>query len=335
VTSLRAALLAIVTAFALLPAGAEAKPGYKVRPAGTELWIDLGEKGDYEVLLEANDRQRVLLAVEEGLFTATEYSTEGHVSSKRIEADLGELGRIDIDVRLRPGRSASYPPPKNCKGPASIEVPGSFRGTIKFTGEGGIPPFTVKHGEISFTRRFKRVCKPRQRAPEKGKEKRAPKLDVGILEAFGEVEGRTSFFGAINYALRRNPARAFGLLIAGAFEKREDVLVESSTLSFFGPGSLQASKPGRKPETVKVMKLLEPFAGRALYRRKPGSPPSWTGNLNVDLPGAKKIPLADFESGLKVRFCRGPSEAVAEERCAYGSGSHSQPLALAKLSSLR
>jgi hypothetical protein len=334
VTRLRTALLAAVTAFALLPSGAEAKPGYNVRPAGTELWIDLEEKGDYEVLLEANDHQRVLLSVGEGIFTATEYSTEGRVSSKHIEADFGELGRVDIDVRLRPRRSFSYLPPRNCKGPASIEVPGTFSGTIEFAGEGDIRPFTVKRGEISFTRRFKRVCKQRQPASDKGK-KRKPKLDVGLLEASGEVEGRTSFFAAVNYALRRNPARSFGLFIAGAVRKSEDVVIESSTLGFFGHESFQVSKPGKKPVTVKVMKPPEPLFGRALYLRKPGSPPRWTGNLNLDAPGNKKIPLADFESGLKVRFCRGSSEAEAEERCAYGSGSHSQPLALAKLSSLR
>lgn len=318
----RLVLLACAATLLATPVGASAKPGYKVRPGGTELFLDLGAKGGYEFLVEANDRQRVLLAVEGGLFTATEYSTKGRVSSTRIEADLGELGRIDIRVNLAPGRAQSYPPRKGCGGPASIYVPGTFRGTIEFSGEGDVPAVSVTRGEIGFTRRFKRVCKQRQPAPDRGDgERRKPKVDVGLLEAIGEVEGRTAFFGAFNFVPKRDPARSFGFLIAGAFERRERVLIERSTLEFFfGPEAFRMSRPGKKPETVRVA-LPEPFAGRAHYSRKPGSPPTWTGNLRVDLPGADAIPLAgpDF----KAIFCRGSSPARAE-RCPYGSGSQSQ-----------
>ena len=41
----------------LMPAPSEAKTDYRVRPAGTELFIDLGERGDYEVVLEANEER--------------------------------------------------------------------------------------------------------------------------------------------------------------------------------------------------------------------------------------------------------------------------------------
>jgi hypothetical protein len=332
-TRLRVALACATVALLALPAMASAKPGYKVHPAGSELSIELGEKGDYELFLEANDRQRVLLTVHEGLFSATEYSTEGRVSSKRLEADFGELGEVDIEVRLAPKRSWRYPPGKNCKGRPTIYVPGAYRGTIKYSGEGDVPAVSPKRGEVVFVRRFKRVCKLRQPAPAPGgKKKREPKLEVALLEAFGEIEGVTSFLGALNFAPRRNPARSFGFLIAGSYARSEGVLTERSTLSFFGRESFRVSRPGKKPETVRVQKLLEPFAGRALYSRTPGSPPRWAGNLRIDLPGAKAIPLAGPE--FDATFCRGSSAAEAES-CAYGSGSHSQPLALARLSSLR
>lgn len=330
-------LVCALGAFLALPLAAEAKPGYKVRPGGTELWIVLEDKGDYEFLVEANDKQRVLLAVEEGLFRGTEYSTKGRVSSKRIEADFGELGRIDIEARLRPGRSYTSPPSKNCKGPATINVPGSFRGTIEFAGEGDIPPFSVKRGEIEFVRRFKRVCKQHQPASGQGEKVRERKVDVGLLEAFSEVEGRTTFFGALNFAPQRNPTRSLGFLVAGAFERSEGVLIERSVLTFFGRESFKVSERGKKPVTVRV-KSPEPLTGRALYSHRPGSQPRWSGNLAVDLPGAKPIPLAGPE--FEAAFCRGSSVAKAEScqrdvNPLYGSGSHSQPLALARLSSLR
>jgi hypothetical protein len=322
---------ALVALFAL-PAYAKAKAGYDVRPAGTEMFIDLGERGGFDVVLEANDRQRVLLTVEDTIFSVTEYSTEGRLSSQRIEADFGELGKIDIEIRLKPRQSYTFPPPRNCKGPATIEVPGTFSGSIKFSGEGDIPPFSVERGEAEFVRRFKRVCKQPQ-PRQNGKKKRKPKLDVGLLEVLGKAQGRTSFLGAVNFALREKPRVSFGLLVAGAFRRSEGVLIESSTLAFFDRESFKVSERGKSPARVSISNLLEPFAGRARYLHKPGLPPIWTGNLIVDLPG-NRIPLAKLESDLEVRFCRGASEAEAHERCIQGSGSHSRPLALARLSSL-
>jgi hypothetical protein len=331
-----------------------------VRPASTELWFDLGQKGDYDVLVEANDRQRVLFWFSESLFTTSEYSTTGHVSSRHIEADLGELGRIDIDVHLAPKHSWSYPPGRNCKGPASIYVPGTYSGTVEFSGEGDIPQVSVTHGEITFARRFKRVCKRQHSGAEKGKKpKRKPQLDVGLLQVTGKDEGRRTALEVVNVASKQHPARSFGLLFAGVYERNENVRIERATLTFFGPESFKLSKRGKKPETARL-ELEEPFAGHGLYSHTPGSPPTWTGNLNVDLPGAKAIPLVgdDFDP----IFCRGPS-VLNVELCAYrrasrsrsmalarlstlrqrrissailyGSGSHSQPLALARLSSLR
>jgi len=324
-------LLACVLALFAAPA-AGAKAGHSVLPAGTELWIRLGEKGDYDVLVEANDRQRVLLAFSEGLFTSSEYSTDGHVSSKHVEADLGELGRIDVDVHLAPKHSWSYPPGRDCQGPATIYVPGRYRGTIEFAGEGDIPHVRSTHGEVIFIRRFKRICKRGDLRAAKGKKpKRKPQLDVGLLEVTGKGEGRRTVLEAINLALKQHPAKSFGLLFAGIYERVEDIRVERNTLAFVEHKSLRVSKRGKKPETVRL-KPGELFAGHALFSHDRGSPPTWTGNLSIDLPGAKDIPLVGEDFGSI--FCRGPS-LLAAERCAYDHYSGSQSTALARLSSLK
>jgi len=49
--------------------------------------------------------------------------------------------------------------------------------------------------------------------------------------------------------------------------------------------------------------LPEPFAGHALYSSSPDSPPSWTGDLSVGLPGASKVPLTG--PGFNAILCRG------------------------------
>jgi hypothetical protein len=329
----RGGLVLLVCALGLLAApAAPARTAHYVRPAGTELWIELGQKGDFEVLVEANDRQRVLLAFSEGLFTSSEYSTTGHVSSRHIEADFGQLGRIDVKVHLAPKHSWSYPPGRNCKGPASIYVPGTYRGTIEFSGEGDIPHLAVTHGEITFTRRFKRTCKREHSGAGKSKKPKSKlQLDVGLLQVTGKGEGHRTILEAINLASKQHPARSFGLLFAGVYERNEDVRIERGTIIFFGHESFRLSKRGKKPETVRL-EPEEPFAGHAIYSHNPGSPPTWTGNLNIDLPGAKAIPLVgdDFDP----IFCRGPS-LLTVELCAYRRASRSRPMALARLSSLR
>lgn len=327
--------LCALAALLALPAGATAKPGYKVKPAGSELFLFLGDKGDYEISLEANDRQRVLLAAETGLFTATEYSTKGRVSSKRIEADLGDLGRIDLDVRLRPRHSEIEPRQRNCKGRKSIFVPGSFHGTIRFSGEGDIPPFSVKRGEIGFLRRFKQVCKLR-RAPKRNQkkpkaEKPKVKLEFGLLDTSGKGDGRTVRFEVFSLGEARNPAKSFGIYEAAAAERRKNLRIARWTFGFFGPKEFRMSKRGKQPLTLRV-KPPEPFSGKALYKRGPGEKATWTGNLSVELAGAEPIPLTG--DNYDAVFCRG-LDFDEIEGCYYGSGSHSQPLALARLSSLR
>jgi hypothetical protein len=83
------------------------------------------------------------------------------------------------------------------------------------------------------------------------------------------------------------------------------------------------------------VKLPKPFLGSATYSDNRDSAPTWSGDLRLPLPGAGVVPLTG--RSFKVKFCRVLSDA-ALERCleaAQGSGSHSQPLALARLSSLR
>lgn len=51
----------------------------------------------------------------------TEYRTFGHVSSRRIEARFGTLGRVDLHLRLTP-RPASVHTEGRCKGPAPVHI---------------------------------------------------------------------------------------------------------------------------------------------------------------------------------------------------------------------
>jgi hypothetical protein len=111
---------------------------------------------------------------------------------------------------------------------------------------------------------------------------------------------------------------------------------------------MRFSKPGAEPERVRV-KPTPPFLGSASYLKPAGESPQWSGDLRVGVPGGGLVSLAgpSFDGVLcrprspdeiarclpRLRELRGAAPSVLLDL--YGSGSHSQPLALARLSSLR
>src|SRR5262245_48724907 len=88
-------LACIITAAVLIlltmPAGAIAETGYEVHPGATEIILPVEKKGNHVVSVSANEQQHVQFAVE-GLLSTTEYSTKGHVNSRRIQANFDTLG---------------------------------------------------------------------------------------------------------------------------------------------------------------------------------------------------------------------------------------------------
>jgi hypothetical protein len=76
--------------------------------------------------------------------------------------------------------------------------------------------------------------------------------------------------------------------------------------------SMVDSPLGVAPITVSLT-MPSPFAGTAEYLEHPGSPPSWSGNLSVSLPGAPSVPLSG--PGFKSIFCRGPIDSKKTDRC--------------------
>lgn len=343
-----------------LPAGAAAKPGYEVRPASAQLDLFLGERDGFAYSVSAGDGQQVQLLVERELFSAVVYSVKGRVSSSRIEADFGELGRIDVRVKLAGSRSKrSRERNGRCRRRAPLFLRGSYRGAIEFTGEGAVPGISSKRGDLRFTRRFRGICK--LRSPKESDLPRGLRIDVGALRAHAESEGRTTAFEAFSAAPRDGAALSIGLLLALTTERRDRVRISRLGLEIFSLGIVM-SRRGKDPLTVRIKAEEAPFAGRALYSRSSGSGATWTGNLSARLPGAGRVPLTG--PGFSVDFCRRTSFEAVEDCLArsgspppalarqfrleaegdpgsqallgaYGSGSHSQPLALARLSSLR
>ena len=293
----------VVAALVLLAlqSNAAAKPDYEVHPGGIELVLPVGKRADDVISVSANERQRVQFAVK-GPSSSTEYSTTGHVSSRRIKATFGALGRIDVRMRLAPYQPD--PPHRGrCKGRAPLYQEGTYGGTIEFAHQKDVPEISVKRGRVYFERRFRQVCK-RQRPVFKlgGKNGLKHKLEVGFLTVSGKSEGHSVVLEASILALKGNPARSTGSLSVVGYERREAVRIAKMTDASIDHDSFDMSGHGEIPETVSVA-LPKPFAGHAFYSHSPGSPQNWTGDLSVELPGADRISLTG--PGFSAVFCRG------------------------------
>ena len=331
--SARLHLAYLLCAFvATLPAGAVAKPGYVVRPGSFELSASLPKRDGFSYLLSASGHHRVELTVFRGSTFVT-YAVRGNASAHGMHADFGRFGRVDLQVELKPAES---PPPLpeggNCTGNGPTLLDGSFRGSVRFAGEPGVEGVTARRGGISVVRDFRSVCRQhrhRHHGHDSGSAQ-DEKLAIKALAAESLSGGRTTRFETLTLGLQARPTVNFSLVFAGRTEKIGRVAISREALEFT-EDVLKLSQPGAQPRTA-LATPPKPFLGSATFSQTADAAPTWSGDLGVHLPGAGLVPLAGPE--FRARLCRGLSfDAV--ERCLQGSGSHSQPLAEARLSSLR
>jgi hypothetical protein len=292
---------------------ADARPGYEVRPAGVKLVLSGGHRSDYVVSVSADERQRVQVQLD-GLSATVEYSTKGHVSSQRVQATFGALGRVNVELDIT--RHRADPSLRGlCKGRGARYQEGTYRGEIKFPRRGNLPRVSISEGRVYIKRRFRRVCK-RQLSHLQPSDKPKPKgkIEAVMLTVSGKSEGRTLLLEALDFVVKQNPLRSGGRLAVEVYERREGVRIARRTSNFIDHTSFAMSGRGEIPETIEI-DPPEPFAGGALYSRSVNAPPSWAGDLSVNLPGANGIPLTGL--GFSAVLCRS-SWAARFEPCSFG-----------------
>ncbi|HEV2857334.1 MAG TPA: hypothetical protein VGW80_02895 [Solirubrobacterales bacterium] len=334
-------LLCATVVLLALPAGANAEPN-KVYPGRYLLEIDLPDSNGWEMSIAARDHERVYLVAQRG-FASVTYSAPGRVSSERVEADFGSLGRIDLQLDLE-ARGTGVPRLHGrCSGRSPFELVGRFHGTVDFPGEPNVARASVQRGHATITRTFQHVCRPAKSAA-RGKDPLG--LGISVLGARSHENGRTTSFEAAGISIE--DALLLGVVVGGVRERIGEVNVARSRSELVFEDEMHFSRRGAQPERVQV-KPPKPFLGSASYLKAAGEPPRWAGDLRVRVPGGGLVALAgpNFDGTLcrprlpqelaqclpRVRELRGAAPSALLDL--YGSGSHSQPLALARLSSLR
>lgn len=334
-----AALTCALLVLLALPAAALAKPGYEVEPAGLSSAIKLRGSNGFTVSVRTSGHRSVNVEVEKGSVTAS-YSVKGRVSSRRIDANLGRLGRISVRfdaVRRRTPETFSF---GKCRGPDPVQELGHFRGVIRFNGEQGYTRVHASRAWGSVTKSHRRVCKLPKWAigpTPKGPDKESSGLPLTFVAAAGKGDGRSVSFSAVTVESPRRglkPGIFIGFGMAATNEQQGRVAIARFAMIDFGRKAISVDDSGEEPRSATVS-LPKPFSGSASYAKEPDTPASWTGSLGVWLPGAGTVPLTgpDF----KALACRSNGLAGVE-RCAgliQGSGSQSQELLELRLSSSR
>jgi hypothetical protein len=234
-------------------------------------------------VLHSHKRGRISIYTSKGRRGAF-YSATGKVTHKRLSADFGEFGRIDLRFQPRhhgTRRSASKrasPAAGDGYGPICEVVlnsrSGRFKGTIRFRGEAGYTTIRA-HRDRGTVGAGKRSCQSGDGGDLHGTELHARS---GSLE-----------FEAVSY--RRAPAPFF---------------IATQTDSV-GPVQVQrfATEPGKRSDfsfdaglmSAHVEPPTAPFSGSADFT----APHRWAGSLSVAFPGVPRVPMTGtgFRANLK------------------------------------
>jgi hypothetical protein len=211
------------------------------------------------------------------------YRVKGTVTSRRVVARFGSLGRIS--VRFKPlGRGVPGPVHE-----------GVFVGTIKFTGERG-------YVRINATKAVGAIGLQGRAAPRASRS-----LDLGAGSSRAAAERETATLTATSgprlfrVAAFREPNGSGKALYAalvheqnGPIEIGRGALVVAPVSSFpfdHASGTATATPPA-------------PFSGSATLGTRPDGSKSWEGSLSVALLGADPVTLAgpDFQAKLLREF---------------------------------
>lgn len=220
-------------------------------------------------------------------FSLAEYTVQGAVSVKGVEADFGSLGKIS--VRFKPSgvvRTKTLPKTsKGCRVPHTIvRRMGTFVGTIRFTGEAGYTTAEAVEARGSIGTPEATICigsGPDESGGNRHHEHRRPRPPAPYL-------GATATDNRLGFAASSSGLGKSASFVADAREKSGKVSIFRFLVKGGPPSSFEVD-PGFNSASVAPP---PPFSGTATFQRGPkGAPPSWSGSLAVSFLGEPDVPL--------------------------------------------
>lgn len=216
------------------------------------------------------------------------YATRAVVEEAGIHADLGELGRIDLEyVRLKGKEKYSC----GSEGEVSYLARGEYRGVFELHGEEGYTEARATRLRADESILYDLVCAD----PGGSGEATGPTLQGARLRAVLR-QGADS---AVSFEITKNRPSAPSSFQVLTRERRGEIRIQRSAEAIVGAGAFRYD-PRLRTATVSPP---APFEGSATYRREAPLRNRWSGDLTVDLPGRSDVPLV--EPGFRLSLVHG------------------------------
>jgi hypothetical protein len=296
-------------------------PRSKVPPKVSEELTLKGTNG-FEIGVTVSNRRRFLLSAHElgEAIVGASYSLRVHPSHD-IVASLGKLG--SVDVRFVPEKVRREEPPKGCRGGKTVIEQGHFVGTIAFHGEHGFTEVNARRAAGAVTRtpalrcptpapppNFKKLLREvetrdhQQQVEEAEGEEEADSERLAVKISATARDGHVTLT-ASKTAFKEKHAAGIALTTVALFAHRQRGRVKEESAAAFplAKGSTFLVPNRKKPASEGVLRPPAPFSGSATFRRHKAKPPTWTGDLRIDLPGFGPVRLAG--PGTHASMCSG------------------------------
>jgi hypothetical protein len=198
------------------------------------------------------------------------YKAPAKVTATSFEADLGGLGRIDVDYHPT---GQTWTRRGTCDAPVTYAV-GYYEGTIEFHGEGGYTDGSATKVEGTV--------------PDQ------PCGFIGVSTG-GRSPGASlnaSVFGETGLYFRayKNNLKGPAVFAAEILEASGDVGIVRVVKATGAPGAFTYGSTGHKAARAAV-KPPAPFSGSATFSRRGHSKVRWKGDLAVDFLGHPQVRL--------------------------------------------
>jgi hypothetical protein len=225
----------------------------------------------------ADGRGEIVLLVDRRNASAI-YAAPATLTATRIDADLGSLGEVSLDVvptgrKRTVGRACGEGPPET----VSFEAQ-SYRGNFEFHGEEGFTE-AASISPPEYTRFFlDLLC-----GGGGGGELSGAMLPGARLRLHSH---RSAFRLALQANKNRPSART--RFEVETKEERQGIFISRSRALWLGADAFSYDPLLRTATLAPPV----PFSGHATFHRAVAAANRWAGNLTIDLPGRSKVPLA-------------------------------------------
>jgi hypothetical protein len=229
------------------------------------------------------------------------YETSGSVTAEGIHADLGGLGRIDLDFHPSGGERTAH---SRCGGGSVTYQPGSFEGVFEFNGEQGYT--RARTDRVALTPPWLLILN-RFGCGSSGHGEAISSQEPGArLRGISYAHGRR-----LAFQVNKNRPQGKAVFTASLAERRNGMKV------FREASGVAPSSTFRYDKHLRTASLGPGggFLGSASLRRSSSSvSPIWTGDLRLDFPG-HEVPLAGpgvYVNLLHARFTTSGDHSTAE-----------------------